>query len=139
MSTTENKALVRAIYDELVNGKRLAVIRESYAPDYVYHGPSGETVSGLDEYTQIFAGFFEGFPDLQITIGDQVAEDDRVATRWTMRGTHRGDFFGLAPTNRALSFSGQIIARISAGKVSEDWETYDNQHLLQQLGVEATG
>jgi predicted ester cyclase len=75
------------------------------------------------------------FPDLHITIDDQVAEDDRVATRWTAAMTHQGSLTGEPPTGRAVTFSGITIDRFEDGKIVEAWRSMDTLHLLAEIGV----
>jgi steroid delta-isomerase-like uncharacterized protein len=139
MSAAENKALIRRALDDLLNGRNLTLVTDYYAQDYVWHGGDGNDVSGPEGYKQLLSMYFDAFPDLQIAVDDQIAEDDRVATRWTVRATHQGAFGSIAPTGRSVAVSGTLISRIREGKVIEDWEYFDNLHLLQQLGVAPTG
>jgi predicted ester cyclase len=73
------------------------------------------------------------FPDLHFTIEDMFAEGDKVATRWTIRGTHRGEFMGLPPTGNQVTWSGINITRVVEGKLVEDWVEQDTPGLMQQL------
>ena len=75
------------------------------------------------------------FPDMRITIEDQVAEGDKVVTRWTASGTHQGDLMGIDPTGRRATVTGITIDRISGGKVEETWTNFDAMGMMQQLGV----
>ena len=75
------------------------------------------------------------FPDLRISVEDQVAEGDKVVTRWRARGTHKGPFQGISPTGKRGEISGTIIDRIADGKIIECWSNSDDLGLLQQLGV----
>jgi steroid delta-isomerase-like uncharacterized protein len=135
MSTAENRALIRHIYAEIVNGKNLALVSEYYASDYTFHGPDSVEVKGQEGMKQLLSMYFDAFPDLHLTIDDQIAEDDQVVTRWTARGTQNGQFGTLAPTGRQATVMGALVSRIADGKVAEDWEHFDNLHLLQQLGA----
>ena len=72
---------------------------------------------------------------MRLTFNDQVAEADRVASRWTIRGTHKGDLMGIAPTNKQVTVTGIVVRRIAGGKIAEAWENFDQLGLMQQLGV----
>jgi predicted ester cyclase len=84
---------------------------------------------------QFLAGFVEGFPDLQIRIEDAVGEGDLVAQRVHFEGTHTGEFQGLPPTHKKVSFSGLELNRFADGRVVEHWFQLDSLTLLQQLGL----
>jgi len=75
------------------------------------------------------------FPDVHFTIEDQIAEGDRVVTRWTARGTHQGPLVGIPPTSKQVTMSGIAIYRLVDGKIVEQWGVNDMLGLLQQLGV----
>jgi predicted ester cyclase len=75
------------------------------------------------------------FPDLHQTIEEQIAEGDKVAYRWTARGTHLGELMGIAPTGNRVMFTGISIAHLAEGKIEEIWENYDALGMMQQLGV----
>ena len=79
--------------------------------------------------------FRSAFPDFHVTIEDQIAEGDRVATRWTMRGTHEGEFRGISPTGKQITVTGIGIFRFSDGKVVESWDNFDQLGMMRQLGV----
>ena len=81
------------------------------------------------------AEFRKAFPDFRDSIDIQIAEGDMVATRATSRGTHRGMFMGVEPTNKELSWTGITIDRIAEGKIVESWATWDMMGMMQQLGV----
>ncbi len=91
MSSEENKALVRRIFEEGWNAGNLDVFDETIAPDYVLHDPSvPEDVAGVDGIKGFASAFLRAFPDLHFAVEDQVAEGDKVVTRWTSSATHRG-------------------------------------------------
>ena len=81
------------------------------------------------------AAFLAGFPDFQLALEDVLAEGDRVGVRWTFRGTHQGEFMGIAPTGKRVSMSAIEINRVAGGKVAEHWVVLDQLGLLQQLGA----
>jgi predicted ester cyclase len=132
MSTKENKALVRHIYDLIMQGK-VASTYELYAPESVFHGLSGdmyvEQVKGAD------AIFFAAFPDAVYVFEDMIAEGDKVAFRVTMTATHKGEFMGIAPTEKKIKLGITNIVRIVGGKVIEFWGSPDMLGLMQQIGA----
>jgi len=75
------------------------------------------------------------FPDIGFTIEDQVAEGENAATRWVARGTHRGEFMGIAPTGNRVTMRAFTLHRFSGGKIAEDWAHYDALDVVRQLGV----
>ena len=133
----ENKAVVRRVIEEIVNGGNLALADTLVAPNYIYHGPGGLEFRGPEGFRQLVSVYRTAFPDLRLTIDDIIAEDDKVVVRWTGRGTHRGDLAGIAPTGRSTTVTGMIISRLAEGKVVEDFESFDELELLRQLGVTA--
>ena len=133
----ENKDLVRREIEELFNqGGNLDVAEEVYAPDFVGHDPTTADIRGVEGAKQFAATMRSAFPDLTCTVEDQVAEGDKVVTRWSARGTHQGDTedLGLATGNR-MEITGVAIERFSDGKVAESWDHYDALGMMQQLGL----
>ena len=134
-SAEKNKALVRRLYEEMWNQGNLAVADALLSPDYLNHGQPPDLPRGPEGNKQFLNLNRAAFPDMQYTIEDEVAEGDRVANRWTMRGTHQGALMGIPPTNRPVSIGGISIHRLAGGRVVESWFTSDRFGLLQQLGV----
>jgi steroid delta-isomerase-like uncharacterized protein len=132
-----NKMLARRTVEEVYNQGNLAVVDELAASDLVIHSPSGD-IHGPAGAKQYVAALRAAFPDLHITIEDQIAEEDRVVTRWSARGTHTGEFQGIPPTGKPGRVTGIDIDRIADGKVVECWTNMDDLGLLQQLGVVPT-
>jgi steroid delta-isomerase-like uncharacterized protein len=132
MSAEENKALARRSW-ELVDNPEL--LEEGYAPDVVWHNP-GQDVQGIEEAKQFVGMYKTAFPDMSVTIEDVVAEGDKVVTRVTLRGTHQGEVeeFG-PPTGKQVELKGLTMHRIEGGKIVEEWNSYDNLSLMQQLGL----
>ena len=135
MTVEENKAIVRRVFEEVWNTGNLALIDELYAADYVRHNAPPDRPGGPAGEKQHRALFRAAFPDLHITADDMVAEGDRVAVRYTWRGTHQGAELGIAPTGKQVTMSGIAIHRIVAGKIAELWVVGDELGLMQQLGV----
>jgi predicted ester cyclase len=130
MQTGENKNLIRrwiAFADTGFHGTFDAFI----ADDYVGHlGSSEMDVGELERAERAFA---TAFPDLQHSIDDLLAENDRVALRVTCRGTHRGEFQGIAVTHRRIEFTRIVIYRIAGHKIAESWGELDFLRLMRQL------
>jgi steroid delta-isomerase-like uncharacterized protein len=84
---------------------------------------------------QVIAAYRAAFPDVHITIEDLVSEGDKVAERWTMRGTHKGEFAGIPATGKQVTSTGLVIVRIADGKVAEIWGASDQLGLMRQLGA----
>jgi len=134
MSTEENKGIVRRMIEEGVNERDLALFDELYAPDFLYHLGS-TTIEGVEAYKQFNLMSFTAFPDLRFTIEDQIAEGDKVVTRWLVSGTQKGPFQGIPPTGKHVTVTGVGINRFANGKIVENWTNMDFLGILQQLGV----
>ncbi len=132
MSEERNKALVRRAWEVLDNPD---ILDEVYAPDVVWHEPD-QDIHGLEEARQFISTYKAAFPDLNATIEYVIAEGDKVVTRITLRGTHQGEIeeFG-PPTGRHIEMKGISISRIEGGKIVEDWDSFDNLSVMQQLGL----
>ena len=131
-----NSDIARRVFNEVWTAGRLDLVDELFAPDYVGQ-PAGseEPVRGREGVQQYIGGLREAFPDLGMTVEDQVADGDKVATRWTARGTHEGDIMGIGATGRIAEVTGTTIQRIHEGKIVEGWTNWDVLGLLGQLGV----
>ena len=131
MSLEENKAIVHR-WIEAENKKDLAVLDELMAADYF--DPS-LPVRGREGAKQLMAMMVKAFPDTHETIEDIIAEGDKVWTRIKVTQTHTGEYRGLAPTGKKITFTAVVIWRIVDGKVVESWGVYDSLDFLKQLGV----
>jgi steroid delta-isomerase-like uncharacterized protein len=137
MSAEENKALVRRFVEEFWNKGNTTAADELMAPDAEVHMPTGETLD-LDELKVFVGTFRESFPDWHSTFEELVAEGDRVAERWTGRGTHLGELQGIPPTGKRVEAPGSVFYRIVGGKIVEFRGQLDMMGLMQQLGVVAS-
>lgn len=128
----ENKALARRSWEAPTNPD---IVDEVYSTDLVWHEPDRE-IRGPEEAKQFIATFKTAFPDMNVTVEDEVAEGNKVSTRWTIRGTHQGEIeeFG-PPTGKQIELKGISISRIEGGKIVEEWNSYDNLGVMQQLGL----
>jgi len=131
------KALWRHFVEEWNKGKTacMAVIDETCATNFVFHESTGEDIHGLKDFKKSMSEFFTAFPDNHITIGDMVVEGDKVAARYTLTGTHKGEFMGIPPTNKKVTMWAIEIDRIVGGKFVEGWIRFDTLGFMQQLGV----
>jgi len=134
MTTEQNKALDRRIF-EAVNNKNLDALDDLIATDWVDHNLLPGLPLGLDSTKVTLSMYLSAFPDLKMTIEDQIAEGDKVVTRWTATGTHNGELMGIPATGKQVRVTGIDITRWSGGKSVEHWAQFDQMGLMQQLGV----
>ena len=125
----ENKATIHRVNVELWQGN-LAILDELTAPGF-YDGIAGAS-SGIEQTKRDVAAVLAAFPDLQLTGQDLIAEDDKVAAHYVLRGTHQNQSLGIPPTGRQVVFSTVVIFRMSGGKIVEQWGLDD---LRQQLAA----
>jgi steroid delta-isomerase-like uncharacterized protein len=138
-SAEENKAIVRRFYDEFVNKGNLRIVEELHTPDYQHHDPDApDPGGGAEGYIKRNTVFLNAFPDRRLTIEDQVAEGDKVATRITMRATQTGDLPDIPATGKRVTIVSMHICRISDGRIAEEWELFDALGMLKQLGASAS-
>jgi steroid delta-isomerase-like uncharacterized protein len=130
-SPAANKEIVRRHFEEACNGKRPELWEDLMEESFVVHHPLMEP--GRDSYREACTGYWGAFPDATVEILDLVAEDDRVAARWSERGTHSGEFMGMAPTGRKYDKEGITIFRLSNGRLAEAWLQEDVTAFQQQL------
>lgn len=131
-----DKRLERHLIEEVWNRGNFAVVDELIASDYIGHSSRpGDETHGREGYKQFYATLRKAFPDLQVTVEDQIAEGDRVVTRWTARGTHEGEFQGIPPSGQHGAITGITIDRVADGKVVECWTNADDLGMLRLLGA----
>lgn len=135
MSTSDNKARQRRVWEEVFNKGDLSLVPELFAASYVFHGPMGMEFKGPEGFKQMAIMFRGAFPDLRVVIEDMFAEGDKVVSRVTGQGMHKGSLFGIAPMGKKVSYSGILITRFAGGKEVEAWESADMLGLMQQIGV----
>ena len=133
-TSAANKALSRR-FTELFSSGDQGLAERVLAPDVVFHGTAGDgELRGIDALKRFVAAYRAAFPDARSTVEDQIAEGDKVVTRWRARGTHRGALGPHAATGRGFAFEGVTIERIADGKIAEVWVSRDELGLLGQLG-----
>jgi steroid delta-isomerase-like uncharacterized protein len=128
------KEIARQLTEEPWQGKIDDVI-DYVADDYIGHAAGGPDVHGKAGFKEFVGSYLAGFPDAKIVVDDQIAEGDKVTTRWTARGTNTGELMGMAPTGKEVTVSGITYSKISDGQVHEAWATWDTLSMLQQLGA----
>ena len=131
-----NKNAVRRLFEEVWNKGYLPVADELIASTYEHHDPSMPDLGrGPEAEKKRVTLYRNAFPDLRFTIEDVIAEGETVMARYSVRGTHKGDLSGIAPTGRQATVSGMSIVRFAGGKMVEGWGNWDALGLMQQLGV----
>lgn len=134
----QNKTLARRWFEDLFNRGDLDAAEEILSAEFVDHLPREEE-RGLEELKQYVTMYRAAFPDIRDTIEELVAEGEKVVVRWTSRGSHQGEFMGVAPTGRHVRFSGMRLFRIAENKIAESWVNIDQLGLLEQLGIVIPG
>ena len=127
----QNKILARRFYDEILNGRSLAVADEILSPDYIDHIASAP---GLGNFKTYLAMITRVFPDIKVKIEELLADGDKVAVRLTIHGTQLGSFRGFPPNSAQATWTGMDILHISNGLITERWSERDFLNMLVQLG-----
>lgn len=135
MSTEENKALARRVIEEGYSKGNLAVIDEIFAADFIDHDPELGLTGNREGFKQAIRAIRDVFPDIRGKLEDSIAEGDKVVERWTVTGTHQGEFMGIPPTGKQISMPTIVITRFSGGKAVERWSAHDMLGMVEQLGV----
>ena len=130
----ENKRLARRYPEDVATGGNVDLIDTICAEDVVERGSLGER-RGREALKEQSEYIHVAFPDVSVTIEDVVAEGDTVAQRLTFRGTHKGEFMGIEPTENQVEIANTLFTRIEDGQIVERWLLIDSLGLLQQLGV----
>jgi len=126
----------RRIIEEIFGAGNYELAHELVAADAVGHDPARpEPTAGPDGLIESARGYRDAFPDLKVTANQVIADGDHVAVRWTARGTHKGELFGIAATGKEATVTGITIDRWADGKIAESWTNWDTLGLLQQLGA----
>jgi steroid delta-isomerase-like uncharacterized protein len=128
-----NKDVLRRFYEEFWTKGNVDVIDDLIADDYVDHQPLPDLPGGKAGFAELIRVWKAGFPDGGETVDDLIAEGDMVVGRFTFRGTHTGEFMGIAPTGRTVSMTGIDVVRVHDGKIVEFWYAEQLHDLLRQL------
>jgi steroid delta-isomerase-like uncharacterized protein len=140
MSVEQNKAQFRRFVEEVFNKGNVSTIDELLAPNFVEREvlPPG-TPGGREGVKQLTMMFRTAFPDFNVSIDDMIAEGDKIVARTTWNGTQKGEFMGIPPSGKRVSFDVIDIIRTSGGKFVEHWGVMDSSAMMQQLGVIPAG
>jgi steroid delta-isomerase-like uncharacterized protein len=131
----KNKEIVRRVWEEVVNEGKLDIVDELFHLSYIEHIPGGiAKTKGPERIKRAVSWMKKVFPDLHYTIEDIIAEGDRVVSRVTGRGTHKGEFMGVPATERKVEMTAVVISRIKDGKIIEDWSYQNTFDMLKQIG-----
>jgi len=136
MPTEQNKAIFRRMVEEIFNRGNMSLVDEFLAPDFIEREelPPG-IPPGREGVKQMTIMFRSAFPDFKATIDDMIAEGDKVVVRITWSGTHKGEFMGIPPTGKSVSFGVIDIVRFARDKFVEHWGMMDSTSMMQQLGA----
>ncbi len=129
-----NKQIVRRYFEEAINQRNVSVLDELLSPKFKSYVSAGGFVDAT-KYRQLLEMSLATFPDLQVTVLDQVAEGDKVVTRWQAEGTQAGPFASLPPTGKGVNVTAVHIHRLENGRFLEHWEEFDMLRLMQQVGA----
>jgi steroid delta-isomerase-like uncharacterized protein len=133
-SDTNKQVMIR--FTDFINTASETLAAELISPDAIFHVPGrSEPMRGPAGYLAIIQMMRGGFPDIQWTLEEMVAEHDKVAARFTMRGTHLGTFFGTPSTGKKITVQALNIYRLSGGQIIEETGQPDLLGLLQQIGA----
>jgi steroid delta-isomerase-like uncharacterized protein len=126
----EHKAIARRFFEDVWNQQKLEAIDDIFAATVFLNGQS----VARDAFRQLVAARRAAFPDIQVTVEDQIAEGDKVSTRRTWQATHQGPYRGIAATGRRVKWTQISIVRFVDGRIVEDWAVADELSILRQLG-----
>jgi steroid delta-isomerase-like uncharacterized protein len=133
----ENVALMQRWFREVWNEGRVQTIYDLMDENGVGIGQDqpGVEIHGPADFVALFNRLHGAFPDIQVTVNDTIAADDKVVVRWSAAMTHTGDHLGIPATNRQVRITGITIAQIKDGKIIRGWDNWDQLALMQQLSV----
>ena len=135
MTTSDIDVVLRLWYQELWDNWNTAVADDLLTDDYRLHAPGVPVALDGETTKQVVRMYGNSFPDLKHTVDEVIADGDNVAVRWTVRGTHRGEFQGIAATGNSITLSGLTVHHVTDRRLRETWLVYDNMELLQQIGA----
>jgi predicted ester cyclase len=135
---TGNKATFRRLHDATNTGDLELIattIDELVAPDAVIHTPLPIEATGPQLLKEAFTSLLRAYPDLHVTVEDVIEEGDKLVARNTVTGTHQGDYMGVSPTGKPVTYREIFIARFAGGRIAETWGVVDVFSQLKQLGA----
>jgi steroid delta-isomerase-like uncharacterized protein len=138
LPATSNKPTFRRFHDAVNSGDAALIARtidEIFEPDVLIRTPLLPKATGVETLKEVFARLHRAFPDLHVVIEDMIEEGDKVVGRNTVTGTHRGEYMGVSPTDKTVTYSEIFIFRFSDGRVTETWGVVDIFSQMRQLGA----
>ncbi|GAA0939091.1 ester cyclase [Nonomuraea longicatena] len=137
IETMANKAVLRRFHDAVSSGDAEIVARtidEVVHPELLIHTPLPIVTKGTQAMKEVLVALHRAFPDLDVHIDDMIAEGDKVVTRNTVTGTHRGEYLGIGPTGRSVTYKEVLTVRFADGRIIETWAVVDGLSVMRQLG-----
>ncbi len=131
----DSKELVRRFFEDALNRRNFDALDELLDPDYVYRGVVEGEIRGCEAMKRFVTSLYSVLPDARHVIQEQIAEGDRVVTRFKTTGTPQVEFMGIAPDGRSFTVDEVSIHRIAGGKIIEDWTLWDVEGLRRQFGA----
>lgn len=135
MPPEENRATLRRAIERFNDPEDRTGYFKLYDPDVVLHSFPPGLAPGIEGVEQFYTAYWTAFPDVRVTLEDVIAEGERLAARYTVRATHRGEFMGIPATGTRVTFEGITILRFEGGRCAERWQSADMLGLMQQLGA----
>jgi steroid delta-isomerase-like uncharacterized protein len=134
--SADPKSIVQRLYDEVWNKRKIQIMSELVSPSHSLNIPnySGSAV-GPEAYKQVVVSFMIGFPDFQFVVEDIITDKNNVVCRWTFSGTHKGEYRGIAATNKKVSVDGITIHHLTDGRIMDTYSSWDVWGMMHQLGV----
>jgi len=133
---SDHQSIIRRLYEEVWNKRKLEVLNELVSPSHALHGPNftGSSI-GPEAYKLQVAQFVRAFPDLRWEIEETISEKDKVVVVWTFTGTHKGEYRGVAATNKKVSVDGITVHHVTNGKIIDSYANWDTWGMMKELGV----
>jgi len=131
----QNKEIVHRFLEEVWNQGKLDAVDDIVTNDIIIH-VAGRDIKGIENFKKFILGYRNAFPDIKFTIEELIAQGDKVAERFTVRGTHQGELQGIPPTGKQIKITSIDIARYVDGKMVERWGQPDFLGMMMQLGME---
>ena len=133
MSEAKNKTIARQFIEQIFNEGKIEQAKNFVTPDIVYHG--AEEVKGIEDFKEWISEDRKALPDMQVTIIEDIEEQNKVALRWTLKATHEGEILGLPATHEKFETSGVEILHFEGGKIKEAWTIYDGLKPALEIGA----
>jgi len=131
----KNKIIVQRLLNEVINQRNLTTLDKIVKNNCVFHGSDGREVIGIEVVKQMISIFFDAFENFRVTIEEMIGEGDKVVVRFMEIGKHKGEFEGIAPTYKEVTWTEIAIFRVEKDMIVEAWTLEDRLSLMQQLGA----